>query len=157
MIQSDIDLCIVQSRNCAVVGIGGSDHFGNLQIVDVAIWNAHDDVREGHFVFIGLQMRRPHDNLARTKRREIGPCRPTPDAAASAVKPPRPGAVAPLQRRSLPTLRYSAAICAAFISLSARRYSTGITLRNFGHQIFQSLRIFAAMSEPVNRAWRAIR
>ena len=52
---------------------------------------------------------------------------------------------------------HSAAIAAAFISLSARRYSTGITLRNFGHQAFQSLRIFAAMSESVNRAWRAIR
>ena len=33
---------------------------------------------------------------------------------------------------------------AAFISLSARRYSTGMTLRNFGYQVFHSARILAA-------------
>ena len=45
---------------------------------------------------------------------------------------------------------YSAAMAAApFISLSARRYSTGMTLRNFGYNVFQSSRILAATAEPV--------
>jgi hypothetical protein len=52
---------------------------------------------------------------------------------------------------------YSAAMAAAFSSLRARRYSTGMTLRNFGYQCFQSARILAATVEPVKRAWRAIR
>ena len=52
---------------------------------------------------------------------------------------------------------YSAAIAADFSSLSARRYSTGITLRNFGYQLPQSPRILAATAEPVKRAWRSIR
>src|SRR6185437_11870727 len=54
-------------------------------------------------------------------------------------------------------LLYSAAIAAAFISLRARRYSTGITLRNFGYHAPQSARILAATAEPVKRAWRAIK
>ena len=55
---------------------------------------------------------------------------------------------------------YSAACMAAasaLSSLSARRYSTGMTLRNFGYQIVHSPRILAATVEPVKRAWREIR
>src|SRR5262245_13553675 len=54
---------------------------------------------------------------------------------------------------------YSAAstICARCSSASARRYSTGITLRNIGQYFFQSARILSATVEPVKRAWRVIR
>src|SRR5258708_21970661 len=45
----------------------------------------------------------------------------------------------------------------AFISFRARRYSTGITLRNFGSHVFQSARISAARLEPASLAWRVIR
>ena len=39
-----------------------------------------------------------------------------------------------------------------FNSFSARRYSTGITLRNFGSHVFQSPRMSAARFEPVSLA-----
>src|SRR4029079_7488969 len=45
----------------------------------------------------------------------------------------------------------------ALSSASARRYSTGITLRNIGQYFFQSASISAARFEPVKRPWRAIR
>src|ERR1700730_10494154 len=53
---------------------------------------------------------------------------------------------------------YSAAcIVRAFsISASARRYSTGITLRNIGQYLLHSDRIVAARTEPARRAWRVI-
>ena len=40
-------------------------------------------------------------------------------------------------------------ISTAFISASARRYSTGITLRNLGRYSFQRSRIIAARADPV--------
>src|SRR6202035_717376 len=54
---------------------------------------------------------------------------------------------------------YSAAcIVRAFsISASARRYSTGITLRNIGQYLLHSDRIVAARTEPARRSWRVIR
>src|SRR5207302_1550964 len=54
---------------------------------------------------------------------------------------------------------YSAAcIVRAFsISASARRYSSGITLRNMGQYFFHSARISAARLDPVKRACRVIR
>src|SRR6202043_2613100 len=57
------------------------------------------------------------------------------------------------------THSYSAAcIVRAFsISASARRYSTGITLRNIGQYFVHSARIVAARAEPVRRACRMIR
>ena len=61
---------------------------------------------------------------------------------------------------ALYSTRYSAACMAAACALSslrARRYSTGMTLRNFGYQIGHSARILAATAEPVKRAWRAIK
>ena len=50
--------------------------------------------------------------------------------------------------------RYSAAstIRSRCSSASARRYSTGITLRNIGQYFFHSARIFCATVEPVKRA-----
>src|SRR5271163_3371411 len=57
----------------------------------------------------------------------------------------------------VPVPLYSAAMAAALSSLSARRYSTGMTLRNFGYQIFHSARILAAITEPVKCACREIR
>src|SRR5882757_2440639 len=56
-----------------------------------------------------------------------------------------------------PIAIFGSASAFAFISFSARRYSTGITLRNFGSQIFQFARISAAFFEPVALAWREIR
>src|SRR5258708_29486733 len=56
-----------------------------------------------------------------------------------------------------PIAIFGSASALAFISFSARRYSTGITLRNFGNQVFQSARISAARFDPVNLAWRVIR
>ena len=61
---------------------------------------------------------------------------------------------------ALYSTRYSAACMAAACALSslrARRYSTGMTLRNFGYQVGQSARILAATAEPVKRAWREIK
>src|SRR6476469_8418338 len=55
-----------------------------------------------------------------------------------------------------PIAIFGSASAFAFISFSARRYSTGITLRNFGSQAFQSARISAALFEPVSLAWRVI-
>ena len=56
------------------------------------------------------------------------------------------------------TLSRPPAWCApSSISASARRYSSGITLRNFGQYFFQSARICAARAEPVSRACRVIR
>src|SRR5262249_60559057 len=52
---------------------------------------------------------------------------------------------------------HSAAMAAALSSLSARRYSTGMILRNFGYQPVQSFNILAAIAEPVWRAGRGIR
>src|SRR4029453_6455502 len=56
-----------------------------------------------------------------------------------------------------PIAIFGSASAFAFISFSARRYSTGITLRNFGSHVFQSARISAARFEPVSLAWRVIR
>ena len=56
-----------------------------------------------------------------------------------------------------PIAIFGSASAFAFISFSARRYSTGITLRNFGSQVFQFARISAALFEPVSLAWRVIR
>ena len=56
-----------------------------------------------------------------------------------------------------PIAIFGSASAFAFISFSARRYSTGITLRNFGSQVFQFARISAARREPVSLACRVIR
>src|SRR5216684_236797 len=56
-----------------------------------------------------------------------------------------------------PIAIFGSASALAFISFSARRYSTGITLRNFGSDVFQFARISAARFEPVNLAWREIK
>src|SRR5436190_24244145 len=53
-----------------------------------------------------------------------------------------------------PIAIFGSASAFAFISFSARRYSTGVTLRNFGSQAFQLARISAALFEPVSLAWR---
>ena len=57
-----------------------------------------------------------------------------------------------------PVELYSAASTtrAFAMSASARRYSTGITLRNFGRYSSQCSRICAARREPAKRAWREI-
>src|SRR6267142_1925182 len=51
-----------------------------------------------------------------------------------------------------PIAIFGSASAFAFNSFSARRYSTGITLRNFGSQVFQSARISAARLESVSLA-----
>src|SRR3954447_15490055 len=51
-----------------------------------------------------------------------------------------------------PIAIFGSASAFAFNSFSARRYSTGITLRNFGSQVFQFARISAAFLEPVSLA-----
>src|SRR5258708_40302428 len=56
--------------------------------------------------------------------------------------------------RYAPIAIFGSASAFAFISFSARRYSTGITLRNFGAHVFQSASSSAARLEPVNLAWR---
>src|SRR6185312_8974349 len=45
----------------------------------------------------------------------------------------------------------------ALSSASARRYSTGMTLRNIGQYFFQSARIAAPRFDPVKRTWRVMR
>ena len=49
-----------------------------------------------------------------------------------------------------PIAIFGSASAFAFISFSARRYSTGITLRNFGRYVFQLARISAARVDPVS-------
>src|SRR6266481_8302320 len=56
-----------------------------------------------------------------------------------------------------PIAIFGSASALAFISFRARRYSTGITLRNFGSHVFQFARISAAFFEPASLAWRVIR
>src|SRR6185437_7404725 len=56
-----------------------------------------------------------------------------------------------------PIAIFGSASAFALNSRRARRYSTGITLRNFGSQCFQFARISAARREPVALAWRVIR
>src|SRR5664280_72295 len=56
-----------------------------------------------------------------------------------------------------PIAIFGSASALAFISFSARRYSTGITLRNFGSHVFQLARISAARFDSVSLAWRVIR
>src|SRR5258707_3314390 len=56
-----------------------------------------------------------------------------------------------------PMAIFGSASAFAFNSFSAGRYSTGITLRNFGSHIFQSARISAPRLEPGILAWRVIR
>src|ERR1700716_2171180 len=51
-----------------------------------------------------------------------------------------------------PIAIFGSASAFAFNSFSARRYSTGITLRNFGRDFFQLDRISAARIEPVSLA-----
>src|SRR5437660_9726858 len=55
-----------------------------------------------------------------------------------------------------PIAIFGSASAFAFNSFSARRYSTGITLRNFGSHVFEAARISAARFEPVSLAWRVI-
>src|SRR5258707_8086303 len=67
--------------------------------------------------------------------------------------------IAPYWSLSLP-YHSAACILAAFSlasSARARRYSTGMTLRNFGRNASQFSMICAARREPANRAWREIR
>src|SRR5258708_35423917 len=56
-----------------------------------------------------------------------------------------------------PIAIFGSASALAFNSFSARRYSTGITLRNFGKYFFQLARISAARVDPVSLAWRGVR
>src|SRR5215216_2197592 len=56
-----------------------------------------------------------------------------------------------------PIAIFGSASAFAFNSFSARRYSTGITLRNFGSQVFQFARMAPARFESVSLAWRVIR
>src|SRR3954462_11154421 len=56
-----------------------------------------------------------------------------------------------------PIAIFGSASALAFNSFSARRYSTGITLRNFGSHFAQFARISAARLDPVRLAWRVIR
>src|SRR5580698_4212343 len=56
-----------------------------------------------------------------------------------------------------PIAIFGSASAFAFNSFSARRYSTGITLRNLGKYVFQSARISAARLEPASLAWRVIK
>src|SRR6476660_150205 len=56
-----------------------------------------------------------------------------------------------------PIAIFGSASAFAFNSFSARRYSTGITLRNFGSHVFQSARISAARLEPASLECRVIR
>src|SRR5438874_2300862 len=62
-----------------------------------------------------------------------------------------------VSRPHAPIAIFGSASALAFISLSARRYSTGITLRNFGKNSFQFAKISAARFDPVALAWRVIR
>src|SRR5882724_7002950 len=57
-------------------------------------------------------------------------------------------------RSYAPIAIFGSASAFAFNSFSARRYSTGITLRNFGKLAFQFARISTARLEPVSLAWR---
>src|SRR6266699_3956130 len=59
-----------------------------------------------------------------------------------------------VSRPHAPIAIFGSASALAFISLSARRYSTGITLRNFGKNSFQFAKISAARFDPVALAWR---
>src|SRR3954451_21104800 len=60
-------------------------------------------------------------------------------------------------RHYAPIAIFGSASAFAFNSFSARRYSTGTTLRNFGSQVFQFARMSAARFESVSLAWRVIR
>src|ERR1700709_2179177 len=51
-----------------------------------------------------------------------------------------------------PIAIFGSASALTFNSFSARRYSTGITLRNFGSHVFQFARISAAFFEPLSLA-----
>src|SRR3954463_16011357 len=59
-------------------------------------------------------------------------------------------------RHYAPIAIFGSASAFAFNSFSARRYSTGTTLRNFSSDCFQFARMSAARLEPVSLAWRVI-